>query len=372
MWLHYFIMIYIVVLGLFLGTGRSYKYKKVIYLFLTFGLFTILSSLRSENIGNDTTAYVDIFKRIIMTGDISPFIGRYEIGYLLLNKVGGVITENPQIILVITSVITMIGFSCFFYRYSKLPWLSVFLFYTLGYYGGVLNTIRHSVALVLILLAFHYIIEKKLFKFILAVLVAFLFHRTAILFIIAWPITKIRYNYKTVAIAVITTIGLYISFPYILQLAIRVFPTYSYYAGSAYLDGEVRLASLFNFFVGLCVILYGVLLKYHKTDKIIVHSNKNNMDKKLSEGNVYSILISLGVCITVVSFNFNLLDRVGYFFMMFTCVYIPNTVHQIKDKHLRVLNIMIIVMLFAVYYTTILIFRPEWNQIYPYEFFWNI
>lgn len=374
MWLYYFLVIYILLLGLLLGTGKQNKIKNGLYIILAFGLFIIIAAFRGENVGNDTDAYLRLFTNISVTGDISTFTWRYEIGYLYLNKLLSIVVTDPQIIIIVTSFIIMIGFARFIYKYSNMPWLSTFLFFTLGYFGTTMNTIRLNLAIIVILFAYDFLRERKLIKFVLTVIFASLFHRTAIIFLLAWPITKLRVNYKTMSSLVIASVLGYLMFPTIFNGLIKIFPTYQYYVGSEYLNGEVRLASVMNMLVGLSIVLLGSSTNYHKRKEVEVKANNNVSiieKEKINDGQYMLLLIITGILVTFMSFNFNLLDRVGDFFLVFSCVYLPNAINKINDNKLKVLIIFIVVILFILYSTTIQILRPEWNTIYPYEFFWS-
>lgn len=373
MWLHYFLIIYIVLWGLVLGTGKQPKIKRRLYIILTFGLFTVLAAFRAENIGNDTVEYLRIFKDISLAGDMSNYIWRYEIGYLWLNKILSLLTPQPQIILIVTSVIIMVGFARFIYKHSQMPWLSTYLFFTLGYYGMSMNTIRLSIAIVIILFSYDYLRKQELIKFILAVILAFLFHRTAIVFLLAWPITKLKFNYKTVMYAGIGSVLIYTIFPIILRILLKIFPTYEYYLGSLYLNGEIRLASVMNLLVGISIIVMGVFVNYHKQNNTIAYANNNTLniaERKILDGQFMTLLLVAGTSVIFISFNFNLLNRVGDYFLVFSIVYLPNAIKQLKDKKLEILIIYTVVVLFFAYSTMILIMRPEWNIIYPYNFYW--
>lgn len=368
MWLHYFLIIYTIITGILFGNLKSGR-NKFIYITLTFGFFIVLSALRSSGVGNDTTEYIRLFENISSAGNISGYSLRYEAGYLYLNKLLSLLSSNSQIIIIVTSIIIMGGFARFIYKYSNNLFLSVYLFFTLGYFGMSMNTIRLNIAIVVVLFSYDFLREKKLIKFIITVFLASLFHRTAIIFLLAWPITKLKFSRKTIGVSVVCSVSLYMFFPIILQLALKFFPIYQYYVGSTYLDGNTRLASVMNFLVGLSILVFGIYTNYHNKERIEL-SNKLKNTYSNDAGNMLLLLLT-GVSITLVSFNFNLLDRVGDYFFVFSIVYLPNAINSIRDKNKKLIFGFIVVVLFFVYSTMIQIMRPDWNVIYPYEFFFN-
>ncbi|MDN3425677.1 EpsG family protein [Planococcus notacanthi] len=369
MWLFYLLIIYILVLGAFLGFSNKSDLKKNMYIYFTFGLFLILSAFRGENVGNDTINYLNLFKEISVSDNLSLFSPRFEVGYVYLNKVLSYFSSNPQIILIVTSIIIMLGFARFISKYSKIPWLSVYLFFTLGYYGMSLNTIRLNIAIVLVLLSYDFLKNKKAFRFIFVIILASLFHRTAIFFLIAWPLIKMKITLKTIAIFCLVSIGMYFSFPSLLSMSLSLFPTYGYYVGSDYLNGEVRLASVMNMLVGISIALLGILINHQKHINEKKEISFKTKERDNEDNHNMLILLFTGISLIFISFRFNLLDRIGDYFIVFAIVYLPNVMVQLKDSKLRYTLIYFIILLFFAYVATIQMLRPEWNEIYPYSFF---
>lgn len=375
MWLYYFLIIYILLLGLLFGTdNNSIKRNKTTYFIFTFGLFTFISAFRAESIGNDTRVYLRIFENILVVKDLTVFTPRFEIGYIYFNKLISLISSQPQVIIITTSIFIIYGFARFIKKHSQIPWLSVYLFFTLGYYGMSMNTIRLNMAIVLILFAYDFLLKEKLVKFILIILFATLFHRTALVFLLAWFIRKLKFNYRIILSAISGSLLLYITFPFVLQKLLSIFPNYQYYIGSEYLNGEIRLASIMNLLVGICIIIFGIFTNYHKKTEYndLPRSNSVNIEvKSINDGQLMLIFLIIGTSITFISLNFNLLDRVGDYFLVFSLVYLPNAINKLKNNKLLNLVTLIVVVLFFSYSTVVLIFRPEWNNIYPYRFFWQ-
>lgn len=369
MWLYYSLIIFIVLIGiLFEKLGRN------IYLYIVFGVFLVIAGFRADIIGNDTRVYTNLFKSIAFSDDLSIFSPRFELGYVYFNKLLTFFSTNPQIILFSSSLIILFGFMKFIQSYSKIPWLSVYLFFTLGYFGMTMNTIRLNMALVIILYSYNLLRKNQVIRFVVVVLLASLFHRTAIIFLIAWPIKNIRISKKNIIGIVLMSAIIYSFFPVFINILFRIFPTYQYYLGSEYLNGEIRLASVMNMLVGVSIITFGLITRKYtssiETSDFVYVKTKQNLnvnDKKLM-----LLLLILSVPITFLSFRFNLLDRVSDYFLVFAIVYLPNAIKDIRDKKLLLIILVMVIFLFFLYSTFIQILRPDWNRIYPYYFFKNI
>ncbi|MBM7685772.1 EpsG family protein [Defluviitalea raffinosedens] len=374
MWLHYILIIYILILGVACGRANQSPIAKRIYFFLVFGTFAFLAAFRANTIGNDTYEYIRIFNNIAVSKDIASYTWRYEEGYLYLNKLISMITLNPQFIIIVTSIFVIFGFAKFIYRYSKIPWLSTYLFFTLGYFGMSMNTIRSNIALVIILYSYRYLRERKLFKFIFIVFLASLFHRVSLFFLLAYPITYLKYNFKTILLVISSSIIVSLTFSKLLNVVLIYFPRYQYYIESKYLDGDTRTASVLNFLVGLSIIIFGVCTRYHlkemKEELVLKSISREKLNIK--DGQNMLMLIITGVAVIFISFNFSLLDRIGNYYIVFAIIYLPNAIIGLKNRQMKMLSIFLVVGMFFIYSTTIQIMRPEWNVIYPYKFFWQM
>lgn len=337
------------------------KIENILYLAIIFGLLMFFSSFRGENIGNDTKEYLSLFNSL-QDVDIKYWLERYEIGYLLLNKFLSIISDNQQIIIIVTSIIILLGYSKYIYKYSNIVWLSTFLFFTLGYFGGSMNTIRQQIAIVIILKSYSYLREEKLIKFIVFVVLASLFHSISIIFIIAYPISKLEVNSKVILNGFIVTVLGYLGFDKIFRIIVH-YTKYKYYLDSIYTNGQIRIASIINAFIIIITLIF--------TFYVLCMDVKNryifNKDKDIK---LMTLLLLVSASINIISFKFNLLDRVAQYFSVFMIVYIPNVISKVKDKKKVMIYIWIVIVLFLAYFSLVQIFKPEWNRIYPYKFYW--
>jgi len=357
MYLFYLIIIYILFSGYLYEILTKTNTSKKILLFSTFGLFFILSGFRASNIGNDTVSYLNVFTNLLEPGGFERAMWRYETGYLLLNKVSALISTNPQIILIVSSGIVMLFFAKFIYRYSEIPWLSVFLFVTLGFFPATMNIIRMSLAFSIILWAFKFLNEKKLLPFIFVVILASTFHRTSIVFLSAWLFRDTKINTKLTLSVLSSGLFLFLIWPLLLSLIINIFPLFSYYLEGQYMKGGIRLASILNLLVSFVILLIGLLYK----DRI----------KDSRQNQLMLLLILIGTSISIVALRFNLLERVATVFIMFSIAFLPNLIKSLSNKKNIIILYSAVIVFFFIFRTIIFIYRPNWNTIFPYSFFWQ-
>lgn len=319
-----------------------------------FILLALMAAIRAPIVGNDTQNYINLYNDVVNTQLYSDFLMRYEAGYIWLNRMCGHVSKNPQTIIIVSAMITTIGYMYFFKKYSKSICLSIIMFICLRYYDQTLNIIRECIAICIILYSFKYILRRKFLQFCICISIAFLFHKTAIIFIFAWWISKLRLTTRNLCLFFLLSIIFAIQFGAIFQQLLMIFETYSYYDGGEYF-GETRIATYLMLI--LQCLFFSIALVIRK--KYVSDINKDD--------NIMLLLWFCGICILLVSTQFNLLDRIATYFNVFSLVAFPNTISLIKKRTNKyILYSGIIFVLFS-YYIFILEFRPSWNRIYPYE-----
>lgn len=374
MWLHYNIIIILMLLGVLIYFNGRSRNKDKLFISISFIMFFILSAFRSKNIGNDTSSYISLFERIANKNDFSQFTSGYETGYVYLNKLISTISPHSQFFLIFTSLILLIGFAFFIYKKSNNVFLSVFLFYTLGFYGSSLNILRQYIAILIILVAYEYMRKKKILVAIIFILLASQFHATALIGFLLLLIPYIRFNYKKIFILICITIFIQFSFGSLINLVFAISPKYHVYLNSAYFEGEIRLASILNFLIIIIIFIMGLILNFNtEPDKYSYEIKQGKVRQKriISDNYAMQYLILFSACITFISLRFNLIERLSEYFFVFSIIYLPNILSEIQDKKLYMIVVYLVIVFSFVYITVILLFRPEWNRIFPYEFFWT-
>ncbi|MFD2728936.1 EpsG family protein [Enterococcus camelliae] len=353
MYLFFFITFYL------LATAIFFNKKNNFYLLITFFIFFLLSALRSTNVGNDTSDYKLLFDNLIYN-PISQFTWRYESGYLYYNKIIQFFTYNSQILFVVSAAIICIGYGILIHEFSDIPWISVYLFFMLRYFDLSMNVLRQSLAMVILFFGFNILVKgikgKYFFYFISVVVLASFFHGTALVFLMLIFSDRIKSEKRFIVFVSILTLICFFSFDIIFNIILKFFPAYFYYMNSSYMDGTTKLATVLNLLVNVVILLF-------------IHFNgyEKNKENKI----MFNALI-IGISIMIVSFRFSLLDRMSDFFTVYSIILLPNSIYFSRyNSKLSLFFTYILIICFFIYYIVIIVYRPDWNRVYPYEFFWN-
>ena len=179
-----FTITYFVVLLSSFASIRSKKHTLVLLILVTIWLI-LFAGLRYE-VGLDYDAYRNFFQTITTNPDM-----HMELGFRFFTLILNLLDFDYQIMFFIVSLVTISLFVYFYYNYSKLPLLSIFLFLTMPLYFLLsFNTIRQCLAIAIFTLAIKYILNKSFIKFLIILIIASLFHKSALLMIPLYFINK--------------------------------------------------------------------------------------------------------------------------------------------------------------------------------------
>lgn len=368
----YIIMLLTSLLIAFLSDKIENKKLKIACVILSWVPFILVSALRYD-VGTDYYyRYVPDFRTILHGGDV----GNLEIGFKLIVKLCTLITDDYQIIFVISSTIIIYLYMSTIFKDSKNKILSIALFFLGGFFFQSLNIVRQYIAIGIIFYSYKYLFEdgKKQYYFLLGVAIACTMHITSIVCLVMFFIKdKEIFNLRNTVILFVLV--LLLKGP-VIDLARDIIANtrFSVYLGNAYDKGNMRkLTILVN------TLLYLFMYVLYKLKK------DNNKDKIEKRDLFYLNIQGLCLIFILLSSEFLLFFRVAYFFMIYQIVSIPyfimtSDIKMIRDKipnYERVLSTgMVFCFAVVLCYTNILhndeevspyksIFErdPNWRQI---------
>lgn len=157
-------------------------------------LFTTFSGLRN-NLG-DTVYYIYSYSLLDpkeMSG--SPWKLDGGIIYNVMQHYCRIRSDDPTLLIFLTAIISCVPVIYVIYKYSESYELGIYLFVTTSYYSFSMNGIRQYMAAGVLLLATRYLFSedgKDFFKYLFFVMLAWLFHASAIIMIPVFFIARRR------------------------------------------------------------------------------------------------------------------------------------------------------------------------------------
>lgn len=293
------------------------KNKNQLFLLMSFGEIFIILILRTPI--SDMVTYVQSFKNLSLLSFSELMRLDWEKGYLILNKVIAIISNNERVFIIITSFIGLIGPYIFIKKYSNNYLLSLVIYIGLNFLTIQYYLIRQSIALTFVILSIEAINNRKLFKFIIYICIATLFHKSAIIFLIIYILSVMK-------IKKIYTYGIFvITFIFREQIS-RFFVGFSDYSvyfsdNSATLSGMKMLVLLI-----MCDIIMGILKHYEKKSKII---SEDKCEIILNRMYVTAIFFQ------ILALNTSMMARIVMYFSIALVILLPNNIMKVKNIYLK-------------------------------------
>ena len=177
-----------------LSAQRRYKYAFLALAIASAIPYLVVSGIRWD-VGTDYFGvYVYMFEGIVVRGEPPSFTG-IEPGYWAVNKLVWACGQGLVWLMTVTTAITLLFFFLGFYRGSKLPWLSVWLFAGARHFFISMNGIRQYMGLAFVFFGFTFVREKHSFwKYALCVLAGTLFHVSCIVLLPLYFLKYLRVN----------------------------------------------------------------------------------------------------------------------------------------------------------------------------------
>jgi len=325
--------------------------KNKVYLFFASFLMFGIMALRNPSVGTDTTRYLEIYRDHLYGTGMNVFNTNEWLFTIFSNTVS--IFASEQMFLVIVSAIIVLSFSWFFCKYSNNILLCYILHITIGLFSFTLSGMRQSLAICLTLIAFYYAKENKLIRFIIIVIVASLFHNSAICFLPVYFIVKIKKLNKLqcnlILLAILCT-------KILSGLLIFII---GFLAPS-------RFKNLLGNSTGInsksFILFFGIMLLC-----IVVLIYENNYLNELQTS--MFLLGSIATVIFGIATRIFLLDRLAFYFVPYIIILIVDTINNMKHIPSRRI-VMAITILFGILWFSVSI--PGGSMgIDHYLFFWN-
>lgn len=330
-------------------SNKDKKFNNNLFLILTFILLFVLVAFRKTTMGNDTLEYIDLFKKCsIYKLDFLKTNSYFESGYVIFNVLLSFISTKPRFFMIIMSLIFNYSVYKFIKENSENYLFSVIMYINLLFFYQSMSMMRQFFALSILLLSFNLVKQKKLIKYAISVIVASLFHSTAILGILIYPMYHIKYKKKNISLIIGSTIFIMVFFDSIFPIIAKLLNRADLYNS---MIGDAKIANFISFLIFLVFYIFSL---------IVIPKNKK------IECNFYLYSFIFSFSIYAISINMAVLSRACQYFAIFSIIALPNIINNyIKNK--RLIYNFVVCFFLIMYASTIMLYRPEWNSAYNYQ-----
>lgn len=326
----------------------KYRYLYYIFCVLSFLPPFFLSAFRDVRIGTDTQGtYYEIFCKAI-----SKSKGVRDVGYYLINRICVLIYNDYRIVLIVTSLIICACAYKHIFSKSENPTFSTYLFFATNVYFISMNMIRQSMATMIFTFGISYIKEKKFWKYLIVVIIAFYIHSSSIIYLPLYFLCDKKIDKKKISMVMVALLIFGRSLCSLIFMLVEnssYFTNYfAWYITSSFNTGKINIVSLF---ISVCILS---ILFFAKND-----SNED------FEYNCITWMQIISFAVLSVSASFPMMQRISWLFSFPLFIYLPKVINYISNKKFRTFIYLAVALGYGAYmFTTI--FIMNYNDVVPY------
>lgn len=245
-----------------------------------------------------------------------------EAGFYFTMWLFGRVFKDGQTAIIVSSLLITFSTCFFIRRNSKDVPLSLTIYICLGLFAFNMNAMRQAMAMSICLFAYEFAKKQKTIPFVLTVLLAMLFHRTAMCFLPMLFLPRLKNRLSSWLFYII---GLIVC----LLFVDRIIEGYYELSGKNYMDFEAADGG--GVFV---VLLYmgTIVLTLYRTDILHRPGARTAFLATLAGFTAYiSRFVGSGI-----------LERVSYYYFYFPILLIPEVFQELDDEEYRIIKIIFI------------------------------
>lgn len=355
----YFITIAIILILCLLAEKYDYSYsneftegkvkhsKTANFFFFVACCWLIIVASNRYNVGTDFGAYFryyyDFIYRVVYNFKLTN-----EPGFGIIAKLATLIHDDGTTVLTFVSIIT-IGLALITIKNNtnRLT-IATLLFVFLECWHYSFNAVRQCLAVTIVFCGYKYLKNGNFFRYIICILIAYLFHKSAIVMIAVYFVIRREVNKRNVFLFIAGSIIVLLSYDYLFAFQSEILG-----------DGIVQYS-----YVTSAVNSLRVLANVAPAIFFLIFRSKN----KDANSDFYMNILLIHAAVAVASSNSAYLSRMTIYTAPFVCIAIPELLKTISDTNRRIITPVILV-LFGIFWIYDISINPSLNN---FTFIWEV
>ncbi len=340
----------------------DYNHQKTYQLVIDsfFLIWLLLLIFRGEKVGIDLSTYKYHFNNyssmtwetILTNGVLSD----HEPAYVLLCKLISIVSGDFRGVIIVSALISVIPIWKLYRNDGKNGFLTIVLFLNIAPFVMYFSGLRQAMAMAFIVPCYYCCKSNKALKFILWVMIAYLFHKSSVILLLMYPVYHIKWRKKINLLYLLPIIAI------IYLFKLPIFRFLLMFMNEKYIERYTEGIKSTGAYAVLLLLI--VLLIY---SFVIVDQLKLDNDTV----GLRNILV-ISVVLQVFSGVHSIAMRMNYYYLLFIPLIIDHVIRIGDDKEKKILQIskVCMVVFFTVYYFYFAYTDADILNVYPYKPFW--
>jgi len=322
-------------------------FKKNIGIYICSTIFFLFAAFRAPSVGTDVSGYFSVFDDLLnhtiyeqvfnsgLPSSRDPF---FYIIVRILKTVG----ISNQMILALIALLVAISCGFIIYKYSCDYFMTYLLLFCLRFYIFTFSGLRAAVAQSILILALPLLFDGKKIKFVIWIIIASLFHKSALFSLFMVPLVLLK-NISVILLSgiIIIVLDFYTNIFSTVTNYITILSTYENYIIIPKENTRSGLTTIV-IYLAISIIYLLFFLNKKKQDKM------DNINYKF-----YKITI-FGVLFYILNLRYPNASRIGDFFCIYYCILLPNMLNKIGEKYneniiIKIMLVLLLIIQFNVY-----------------------
>jgi transmembrane protein EpsG len=300
---------------------------------LVFGVLlslVLVSGLR-VNIG-DTGAYKHAYLMNNFTWDFVK--SQKDIGFGILQMLLKKYTNDPQILLFTSALITNVLIIFVFYKYSRLFELSIYVFITSGFFITSMNGLRQCLAAAIVFAATKFLLEGSWKSYMLVVMLASTIHETALILIPIYFIVRRKAWTRTTFLLIILAIFIVLGFNQFTEILFAAIKDTQYGHYTDFAEGGANV---------IRVAVEGAPL-------LVAYFGRDKLREIMPNSDIIVNMALLGFIFMIISTQNWIFARFAIYFSLYEFILISWIVKLFKDNNQRLVYYAILIFYLIYHY----------------------
>lgn len=320
-------------------------------------LIPILVGALRYQVGTDYPTYVDLyhaFSSLSMSDyfALQPF--GLEMGMYLISRLTSSVASAPYLMFAVFSTLTVVFFYLGMRRYTEHHYAMLFFLFLMVVFPISFNLVRQGLAISIVFYAFSFIMDRRVWRYVVWMLVAALFHKSVLVLMPIYFLVRFVKPDRLNHIKFIMSVGLaavviYVAAPFVFNalLSLPIFSKYDIYQAMPG-EGDNKVFYL------KAIMLVAVLFLYSRI-----------ADGKHSK--YFLIFVVFELVLTSIGFDSAFLKRIALYFALFSPLLLVRVPGVFRDNFGRIASYILLILygLLSFYLTYYVL---EQANLMPYRF----